>query len=112
MRDISMSQNISKQQYWQQTNGWQQSGFSQKQFCHNQSLSLSTFTYWKKKLRGNKSSQPRFYPLVIPGSQEHQLGAATSVLRLEVKSGKYHVEVPENFSVPTLKRLLVLLGQQ
>ncbi|MFT5727523.1 MAG: hypothetical protein ACI8PB_001659 [Desulforhopalus sp.] len=41
----------SKQKYWQNhLTSWSKSGLSQKHYCEQQLLALSTFCHWKNKL--------------------------------------------------------------
>jgi hypothetical protein len=45
--------------YWQeQITLWQASGLSQKVFCQQNRLALSTFQRWKKQFTGDESSVP------------------------------------------------------
>ena len=39
------------------------SGLSQREFCQQEGLSLSTFCYWLKKLGGQQKPEARFIPL-------------------------------------------------
>jgi hypothetical protein len=49
----------------------QESGLSQKDFCQSQNLSLSTFRYWHKKLRGEqKPEKGSFVEVTFPPKRE------------------------------------------
>ena len=51
MGSQSESKTQCKQDYWkEQIQNWKISGLSQKQYCLDHSLALSTFCYWKRRL--------------------------------------------------------------
>lgn len=58
--------------YWkQQVEAWQQSGQSQRAFCHAQDLDYYRFGYWSKKFRSAASSKlaghaPSGFVAVVP----------------------------------------------
>ena len=44
-----------KRDFWQQQMlGWSKSGLSQKTYCSQEGLTLSTFSYWRKRLKSSK----------------------------------------------------------
>jgi len=46
-----------KRDFWQQQMiGWSKSGLSQKTYCSQEGLTLSTFSYWRKRLKSSRSS--------------------------------------------------------
>ena len=99
----------SKHDYWQlQIENWKRSGLSQKQYCRNRSIPLSTFCYWKKKLNDQVSAKTKFYPLAIPGphSQPPEPG-----LVLLVGPKQFQVQIKNDFSPATLKKLIATLDQ-
>jgi len=101
-----------KETYWQDhILSCKQSGLSQKQYCINHKLALSTFTYWKRKL-GKRHQQPaRFYPLTIQPDTFAVKQKQNSGLRLLFSGTKYQIELEDNFSSASLKKLLLVLEE-
>lgn len=98
-----------KRGYWQdQINSWKTSGISQKQYCHNRSLALSTFCYWKRRLNTQEPAKPKFYPLAIPASP---LEPTEAGLMLLVGPKQFQVQIKNDFSPATLKKLIATLEQ-
>lgn len=88
------------------------SSSSQGQYCRDHSLALSTFQYWKKKLKiDGLQEKARFYPLTVQTSQPKKDSLSPSGLTLRVSNDEVRVEIAEEFSAPSLKKLLVILGQ-
>lgn len=101
-----------KQACWQEhIQSWEQSGLSQKTYCRAQSLALSTFGYWRRKINHRSKDRPRFYPLAVMPSPEKQTKAPCGGLRLIIGEKRFLVEIGNDFSEQTLKRLIVTLGQ-
>jgi hypothetical protein len=78
-----------KEKFWQEhIDGWRSSGLSQQAYCRNNHLAMSTFGYWRRKLKVqmDKSDKPRFYPLALAGPPQtgrlSQGGGCTIVWRL------------------------------
>jgi hypothetical protein len=86
---------------------------SQVAYCRANSLALSTFQYWKRKLKTDSLQKPaRFYPLTaqITPPKEHTL--APSGIAMRVSNDEVRVEIAEEFSASALKELLVVLRQR
>ena len=97
---------------WQEhIQSWEQSGLSQKAYCRAQSLALSTFGYWRRKISHRSKDRPRFYPLAVMPSPEKQAKAPCGGLQLIIGEKRFLVEIGNDFSEQTLKRLIVTLGQ-
>lgn len=102
-----------KHAYWQRhIEDCQRNHLSQKDYCRAHGLALSTFRYWKKKLGTETPDGPRFYPLTV---QHDSPQAATlpiaSGLSLQLASGKFNIELAENFSAGCLKKLIHTLEE-
>ncbi len=98
--------------FWQQhIDSCSRSLMNQKQYCQKHSLAVATFSYWKKKLRNQKTpDHPRFYPLTV---QKPQIDKASQPagLSIHVTGRELRVELADNFSTPALKKLLDVLRQ-
>lgn len=70
---------------------YQKSDVSQNQFCEENNLSKSTFLYWLKKYRKEKSSPEGFIPLNI--SQPNSDGVPREL------GGDYRIELPNGIRI-------------
>ena len=71
-------------------------------------LALSTLGYWKRKLSREPEPPIQFYPLVLPDDSGASLHAG---LTLRLKEKRFGIEIAENFSSSTLKKLITTLEQ-
>ena len=109
MESQSTTRSELKKVYWQQQiRDWKTSGLSQKQFCRRQSLALSTFSYWKRKVEITEPASVKFYPLSIPATIPQPAGSG---LQLLVGKSRFAIEIKEDFSATALKKLLSALEQ-
>ena len=101
-----------KQASWQEhIQSWEQSGLSQEAYCKAKSLALSTFGYWRRKINCSSEKRPRFYPLAVMPSPEKQTKSPCGGLQLIIGEKRFLVEIGNDFSEQTLKRLIVALEQ-
>jgi hypothetical protein len=108
MESRTTSQSNVKKVYWQQQiRNWKSSGLSQKQFCQRNSLALSTFTYWKRRIERPEAEKIKFYPLSI---SPRVTPPTDSGLLLRI-GHKFAIELKEEFSPTTLKKLISALEQ-
>ena len=65
---------------------WERSGQSQRAFCAERSVALSTFQWWRRKLRRSEGLQaaPEFLPLAL--SAATGTGAGLAVIEVELRS--------------------------
>ncbi len=103
-----MSRTVNAEHWKKLINEWRASGLSQKQFCQECSLALSTFCYWKSKFNNPEPTSPRFYPLTIPSSPSEQSDAG---LILCIGSKKFQIQIQKEFSQTTLTKLISTLEQ-
>ena len=68
-------------------------GKSQKQFCRENGIQYSTFLYWMKVYRENKSQKPSFLPLEVIASDSD--GAENR----EKQKPRVEVEFSEGFTL-------------
>jgi len=98
-----------KRDYWQQhITSWQDSGLSQKEYCHKNSIAPSSFCYWKSKISKTETTSPKFFPLALAPSLPEPSGAG---LKLQVGSKDFQIHLNEDFSPTALKKLIVVLEQ-
>jgi hypothetical protein len=96
-------QNTDKKRYWQaQMQSWKESGMSQTGYCLSRNLSLKTFCYWRRKLKGKASG---ITLIQIPEGSIEGKENRSAGLRLLV-DGKFEIEVAEGFSPSTLTELV------
>jgi len=64
---------------------WRDSGHSQREFCARQGWPLSSFQWWRARLKRAEASraQSLFVPLVLDGGQS----GAISVIEVQLRSG-------------------------
>ena len=105
---ITSRSNVKKAYWQQQVRNWKTSGLSQKQFCRRQSLALSTFSYWKRRIETPEADKIKFYPLAIPAQISHP---TDSGLLLLINQKRFAIEIKEEFSPPALKKLISALEQ-
>lgn len=109
MESRTTFQSNSKQVHWQQQiRSWKASGLSQKQFCRRESLALSTFSYWKRRIEIPEAQTVKFYPLSVPPPITHP---TDSGLLLHICKRRYAIELKEEFSPTALKKLISALEQ-
>ncbi len=105
---------ISKEEFWRRhVEDSKLNPLPQKQYCQEHGLALSTFGYWKRRLGASKKDKPQFYPLTIqpvtPSPKEFQ--PTQSGMSLHLCKDKFRIELAENFSTRSLKKLIVTLEQ-
>lgn len=85
---------------------------TQAQYCREHSLALATFCYWKKKLKMTRQPKARFYPLTVQSEKNNsRSGPSTTGLSLHLCNDKFRIELEEDFSASTLKKLITVLEQ-
>lgn len=100
-----------KKTYWREhIEAWRQSGLSQAHFCKVRSLALSTFQYWRRKTIQDNNT-PRFYPLAVMPSIEALDKSSPGILRVILGDRRFVLEIGEDFSETTLKKLIAALEQ-
>lgn len=102
-----------KQQYWKNhISCWKGSGLTQREYCLEQGIAISTLSYWIRKFgKGAKNSKPpRFYPLAVRGdSTLLDTKKLHTGIRLSLCNDKYKVDLENEFSETALKKLIVTL---
>lgn len=112
MESLTTTSLRSKREYWQKhITRWNRCGMSQRQYCQNNSLPLSTFGYWKRKLQVSRSEQSRFYPLAVPSIPVSNVNGSDSGLCLFLRDKKFQIDIAKNFSATSLKKLISTLEE-
>jgi len=110
--EIQVPRTTSKKEFWQKhIEECKRSGLSQNKYCNAHSLALSTFGYWKKRLRDTNEARPRFFPLTLHTPSKKKASRSGSGVCLYLGKGKYRVGLREDFSADCLKQLLAVLQE-
>ena len=96
---------INRQRWRERVQAWKQSGLSQKVFCEQHHLGLSTFQRWRRKFMAQEkpkgSSAVSFLPIGVVGPSDSGLTVLVNdQLRIEVSTG---------FDASTLKQVIGVL---
>ena len=73
--------------YWSEKNlQWESSGLSQQKFCEQHGLVYAQFTYWRGRLKQNKSPhrEPKLLNVLIPSLPPRPAIVTQTASRLEV----------------------------
>ncbi len=114
MRSSTTSKNraaaSNKAGQWQgHVEAWRQSGLSQKDYCAGKGIALSTFTMWRRRLLATTGGS------VVTGTECVDIVAIRQVpltappFILELRAGRYRVEIADGFQPDTLKSVLDML---
>lgn len=119
-RKVSLSEKLSNRaiEMRNYVREWRKSGLSQADFCRKYKLCQRNFSYWKVRFLTEKAKEKVNFVPVIPAKEERVAARFNSLeskrssqapsLKLEVLD-RFKIEVPENFSAPTLTRLVATL---
>ena len=99
---------MERTELWKQRiEGCKESGLSQLAYCKNNSISNSSFNYWKKKLHSPKQDYVELNLTKLPVKIK---SFNTNLFTIECPFG-YKIQVPESFNSNSLKRLLLDLKE-
>lgn len=109
-QESSVSRDTPHQFYQKHLTNWKSTGLSQAEYCRRNGLVRHRFGYWKRKLFKDEG-QVQF--AVLPVSLSEQSvpfirDNVSSPLRLMVDA-RFSLEIPEQFSQDTLKKVLQVL---
>lgn len=93
---------------------WRQSGKSQREFCEERGIPLSTFQWWRKRLREQTEQDredPGFVEVALRPRQSLQ-GGSTVASPVVVAVGSYRVEIAGAFDSTTLETILDVLERR
>jgi hypothetical protein len=104
-----------KEKFWQaHLSAQQKSGLTQVEYCRRNSLSKSTFGWWKHQLNKRSSASCSLVPVAIIKDKPASVntGQQTSAgLTLIARSGEL-IEIGVDFHPPTLARVLQTLERR
>lgn len=87
-------------------------GLSRREYCQRHQLALSTFDYWRRRLRKEEAPAPSSRAVEVL-RVDLEVASAMGSAALEVVVGKGRViRVPAGFDAQTLERLLAVLEGQ
>ena len=105
--------NTLKQQHWiNHISCWKKGGLTQREYCLEQGIAISTFSYWISKCgKGREKPLPaRFYPLAVKETSALlDTKRFHTGIRLSLCSDKYKIDLENEFSETTLKKLIATL---
>lgn len=98
-----------KVRFWRShIEGWERGGLSQREYCNQHRLSLSTFTLWRRRLQAAAAlSLPTPGVEIVPVRQVVCAVEAPVVLILE--GGQYRLELQSGFQAETLRAVVAAL---
>lgn len=87
---------------------WKKSGLSINKYCKGNELKSSTFHYWIRKERSDKSSKPlstrRFVKVDLP-----ELNPTVKAQNFTLEYGTFKIGIPSEFNRQDLSKLLEVL---
>lgn len=103
-----LSPELSK--FWKEhIDAWSNSGLSQIDYCRQNNLSRTRFTYWKLKFE--KQNLPPTFIEIHPKTVQKALPIKSiSSITIRSTSG-FSVDVPQDFSSQSLKQILSVLKE-
>ena len=106
VNEVELTPEDRRGQWEEHMRRWRSSGISQAAYCRRNALKLSTFQYWKKRLR---EMAPAVTLVQVPIS--NGLNSQPSRELTLLLGGHYKVEIGDNFNPTTLARLVDILGR-
>ena len=96
---------LNRQRWRERINAWQQSGQTQKAFCHQQHLGLAAFQRWRRIFqtegKSNDTAAVAFLPVSVKQARPSNLAV--------VVNDNLRVEVPAGFDPNALRQLIEVL---
>jgi hypothetical protein len=109
MKNKQIKNKEGKRRYWQgHIESWRQSGLSQAEYCRRNSLPVKSFGYRKRRDSRSPRGQLNFFPLVLSNSVVRPGHAS---LQLTLQEKRFTIEIEEDFSPTTLKKLILSLEE-
>jgi hypothetical protein len=97
-----------RKRYWTEHFArWERSGLSQRRYCEQQRLSLSTFTLWRRRL-ATAPTKPcvDIVPIPVAHAARAVLLGSPSPLTVLLDGGRYRIEVGDGVSAELLRVVL------
>jgi hypothetical protein len=83
---------------------WKVSGLTQVEYCRRNSLKVSNFYYWNRKISGRKQTVPSF--VQVPISPQNRFWS----IRIEIEN-RFSVEVGHGYDPAALEHIIGLLSR-
>jgi hypothetical protein len=98
-------------QVWRRRiDAWRQSGLSQKAYCEQNHLALSTFSLWRQRLTNREKPKPVSACLeIVPVPRVQSPVVPARPVVLVVGAGRYRLELMDGFQRETLQEVLQVL---
>lgn len=93
-----------RNQWTKHIENWRTSGLSQIEYCRQNQLKSSRFTYWKRTL-ANKVNKPAFVEVPVKENPTFKPPAKSEPLKLMVGPGIV-IEINDGFNPDTLKSIV------
>jgi hypothetical protein len=84
---------------------WETSGKTRSEFCREQGIRVSTFDYWRKKLKNGKKRIPGFVRVPVSLNDKNRAASFRIVI-----DGHYSVELCPGFQSDDLITVLRAIG--
>ena len=88
---------------------WQRSGLSQQQYCTENHLAVSTFGWWRKRL---KAEAPHTSPFVEIPRERALSHTEVTMKRIQVSVGRYTIHIGEVVDPRQLEVILDVLDNR
>ena len=87
---------MTKQQLWEQRIvDWKNSGLSQRAFCQQQGLAISTFCVWLRKIRQTKTHHHTPPTTFLPVLVEETSSAPSGTVAVHASHLTFEVSIPQ-----------------
>ena len=94
--------------HWKQiAEEWKQSGKTQKEFCKEHKIKLSTLHYWMGRVKKAEKEDSQLKELVCISMPTALTASSDIVLEID---NRYRLIVPTGFCRETLKKILTVIG--
>lgn len=104
-----MAKNQSSEFWQDHVDACDKSDLNQTDYCTKHNIALSTFGYWKRKLRKAGSNNQIFYPLTIPSGKSKIPEKSNTGIIVNLDGGRFSIEVEKGFSTSTLSQVITTL---
>ena len=108
MKIQALATNDTARVWRQRIDVWLQSGLSQKAFCARNQLALSSFGYWRQRLKSKAGLVPACVE-IVPVARVHEQRLQAPPIVVVVGGGRYRLEVADGFQRETLQEVLQAL---
>ena len=94
--------------YWKQVaEQWQHSGKTQKEFCKERKIKLSTLHYWMGRVKKAEKEKSQVKDLVCISMPTALTGSSDIVLEID---SRYRLTLTTGFCTETLMQILTVIG--